>query len=89
MMQTNLIFAVFAFCDLTAFVLYGLDKHRARCGARRISERALLLWALPGGIGAWLGMCVFHHKTRKVHFRFWVPLCAIAQCALCAWIILK
>lgn len=88
-MQMNLIFAAFAFCDLIALILYGSDKYRARRGARRISERTLLLWALPGGIGAWLGMGVFHHKTRKVRFCFWVPLCAIAQCALCAWLIWK
>ncbi len=55
--------------NAVSFALFGLDKRRARRGARRIPEATLLLSALVSGtVGAWLGMRVFHHKTRKRSF---------------------
>lgn len=57
------------FMNLLSFLLMGLDKHRARRGLWRISERTLLgTAALGGAFGGFLGMCLFRHKTR--HFRF-------------------
>lgn len=70
--------------DLTAFVLMGIDKHRARRGRWRISEKALFLPAILGGaLGGVLGMRVFHHKTRHWYFKYGMPLLLILQ--LCPW----
>ncbi len=56
--------------NLVSFAMFGLDKQRARAGARRISERALLLSAaVSGTVGAWAGMTVFRHKTAKRSFQ--------------------
>jgi len=61
--------------NAVSFALFGIDKRRARRGARRISERALLLSALVSGtIGAWAGVFVFRHKTRNPSFL--IPLAA-------------
>jgi len=55
--------------NLTAFLAYGLDKWLAVRGLRRISERRLLqLTTWFGGLGAYLGSRLFHHKTRKTSF---------------------
>ena len=55
--------------NVVSFALFGIDKRRARRGARRIPEATLLASALVSGtVGAWLGMRVFHHKTRKRSF---------------------
>lgn len=52
------------------FVLYGLDKKRARQGAWRISEKVLLLSSFFfGGIGGYLAGKLYHHKTRKWYFQ--------------------
>ncbi|WP_212591580.1 DUF1294 domain-containing protein [Antarctobacter heliothermus] len=52
-----------------AFVLFGLDKRRARRGVWRVPERNLLiLAALGGSVGAKLGQRVFRHKTSKQPF---------------------
>ena len=74
--------AILAVADILAFVLYGVDKRKARRNAWRISEKALLVSALPGGIGAILGMKLFRHKTKKWYFRVWVGICAFLQVAL-------
>lgn len=73
---------VFAVCDIIMFILYGIDKSRARRGAWRISERVLLTGAAVGGIGAYLGMLAFRHKTRKLVFRILLPVFAVLQVVL-------
>ena len=50
--------------NVITFVVYGIDKLKAKKHWWRISEATLLLLAAAGGsIGAWLGMKVWHHKT--------------------------
>ena len=52
--------------NILAFVLFGVDKQKARRNKWRIPEKTLILSAVIGGsVGAILGMRFFHHKTRK------------------------
>ena len=45
--------------NAVAFIVYGIDKYKAKKAKWRISEATLLLLAALGGsIGAWLGMRV-------------------------------
>lgn len=69
------------------FLVYGLDKHAAKTNSWRTPERRLLLFGLAGGaLGGLLGMCVFHHKTRK--FYFWlVNLLGLAWQIAALWYI--
>ncbi len=66
--------------NVLALLAYGLDKLLAKLKehapkTRRIPEKTLLLLAaLGGGIGAWLGMELFRHKTQHRSFRICVPL---------------
>ncbi|MNS68920.1 hypothetical protein D3C86_851150 [compost metagenome] len=60
--------------NLVAFSLFAVDKARARTGGRRVPERTLLLAALFGGLGAWLGQRLLRHKTRKQPFAAWLGL---------------
>ena len=73
-----------AVINLAAFVMFGVDKWKAkRPGARRIPERNLFLTAIAGGsVGAWLGMKVWHHKTLHKSFRFGIPAIFICQVLL-------
>ncbi len=60
--------------NLTALVLYGIDKARAVKGEWRIPESTLILCGVLGGCyGSYLGMRLFHHKTRKPLFRYGIP----------------
>lgn len=63
---------------IVSFVLFGVDKSRARRGEWRIPERVLLGSALlGGGLGALLGMRVFRHKTKHLKFLLGVPFCIV------------
>ena len=82
-MIIKVVAAVLAVINLAAFVMWGVDKARAKKGAWRISESALLLIALlGGGLGALLGMLVFRHKTQKWQFKLGVPVCLMYQVGL-------
>ena len=61
--------------NVLTFILYGIDKRRARNGEWRIPEAVLLGLAVIGGsIGALVGMETWHHKTRHLKFRIGVPI---------------
>ena len=50
--------------SLITFITFGADKRRAVRHQYRISEKALLVISvIGGGVGGWLGMKMFHHKT--------------------------
>ena len=64
-----LLIPVFAIISLITLILYGVDKRRAKRGKWRIPERVLIGFSLlGGGIGGWLGMKLFRHKTRRWYF---------------------
>lgn len=82
------ILLLLAAVNLLAFVLYGVDKLKAKKGAWRIPEATLLLVAFLGGsVGALLGMEVFRHKTKHAKFRILVPLFLILHIALAVYIV--
>lgn len=55
--------------SLITFIAYKNDKAKAKSNQIRIKEKTLLfLSAFGGGIGAFLGRKVFHHKTDKSYF---------------------
>lgn len=74
--------------NIWAFALMGFDKRRSKKkGARRIRERTLFLSALlGGGLGAFLGMWVFRHKTKHWYFVLGIPLITIAEAAAGYWL---
>lgn len=66
--------------NIVAFVLYGIDKRRAKRHAWRIPEAVLLGIAVVGGsIGAIAGMFLFRHKTKHPAFRIGLPAILIIQ----------
>lgn len=61
--------------NLLGFLLMGWDKYLAKKKEWRISEDNLLGIAFLGGaLGTYIGMFVFHHKTKKKHFLILLPI---------------
>ena len=79
------IWIVYLMLNVIAFSLFGLDKQRAKRGLWRIRESALLavIW-LMSGVGAWLGMRLFRHKTQKRRFVISANVASVLQLALMA-----
>ena len=81
--MTKILLLILIALNLVAFVLYGLDKLKAKRGAWRIPEATLLLIAALGGsLGALLGMELFRHKTKHWKFKILVPLFLAIHVAL-------
>ena len=89
--------------NVVAFLIYGIDKWKAKQGSWRISEATLLILAVIGGsIGSMLGMKVWHHKTQHkggnrdidnivggYQFKYGVPAIIIVQLALIVYFIIS
>lgn len=85
----NLLTAYLIIMNTAGFILFGMDKSAARRGAWRIPESILMLIAAIGGcLGCFLGMHAFHHKTRHAKFRIGLPLILICWAALIVFILL-
>ena len=77
----EMIFYTFiAILNVITFLIYAIDKWKAKKNRWRIPESILLLLAVLGGsIGALLGMKIWHHKTMHKKFKYGIPLIMILQ----------
>lgn len=76
--------------NIVTFLIMWYDKHEAKIGDWRVSEKALFGFCLFGGsIGGILGMYVFRHKTQKWYFKIGFPLILICQIALIIYLNIK
>ena len=73
--------------NAVTFIVYGIDKYKAKKAKWRIPEATLLLLAVLGGsVGAWMGMKVWHHKTMHKKFKYGIPAILLIQIALMAYL---
>ena len=73
--------------NAVTFIVYGIDKYKAKKAKWRIPEATLLLLAVLGGsIGAWMGMKVWHHKTMQKKFKYGIPAILLIQIALMTYL---
>lgn len=69
--------------NILTFLLYGIDKLKAKADWWRIKESTLIGMAVIGGAyGALIGMYLFHHKTRKAKFYVTVPMLVLIYTVL-------
>ncbi|MBQ7820169.1 MAG: DUF1294 domain-containing protein [Bacteroidales bacterium] len=86
-MTVLLLVAYVTIINTLAFIVYGIDKLKAKKGKWRIPESTLLLLAIIGGsIGAWFGIKVWHHKTLHKKFKYGIPLIVIIQIVIAIYI---
>ena len=84
----NIILGYLLAVNIASFLLYGIDKYKAKKGKWRVSEATMLMMAVIGGsIGAWAGMRLWHHKTMHKKFKYGIPLIIILQVALAVYLL--
>ena len=83
----NIILGYLLAVNTTSFLLYGIDKYKAKNGRWRISEATLLTIATIGGsIGACAGMRLWHHKTMHKKFKYGIPIIIILQVTIAVYL---
>lgn len=61
-------------------IVMKIDKYKAIHHRYRISEKLIFTIALMGGsLGVWMGMYLFHHKTKHWYFVMGIPLIIFIQ----------
>lgn len=82
--QLLYILILFLAINFIAFLVMLIDKNRsANPGTERISEGMLFFLATAfGGLGVYIGMFAFRHKTRKWYFLIGIPLLILQNAAL-------
>lgn len=62
--------ALYCVMSVFTFVVYGIDKYKAKLNKVRVPESALHIYSVLGGWpGAMIGQHVFRHKTVKQPFK--------------------
>jgi len=84
MIQTYLLQIFLITVNAVALVIFGVDKLQSKKRGWRIPESRLLLTAFFGPFGAYAGMLLFRHKTRKIKFLL-VPIFLFIQVMLIAY----
>lgn len=81
----NAVIFYFILINIVTFIMYGIDKLKARSRGWRVSELALLLPAVLGGCwGAGMAMLLFRHKTKHWSFRIIVSLSLLVYMVITA-----
>lgn len=88
--MVNILLTYLVGINILTFIIYGIDKLKAKRGKWRIAESTLLLLAIVGGsIGAWWGVRVWHHKTKHKKFKYGVPFIVAMQIIFCLYLMAK
>lgn len=65
------------------FLIYAIDKAKARADAWRVRESTLVTLAVIGGsLGALLAMIICRHKIRVPKFKYGIPAILLVQAGL-------
>ena len=76
--------------NVFTFALFAYDKWCAQHDKWRVRESTLLFWAaIGGGLGAFLAMDIFHHKTLHLKFKLCVPIFLFLHIFLIAIILIN
>ena len=68
MIQASPLLVFLVIVNIFSLLFFGVDKLKSKRRGWRIPELRLLLVAFFGPFGAYTGMLLFKHKTRKVKF---------------------
>lgn len=80
------LFLYLVLLNMIGILIMYVDKTKAKKKAWRIPEKTLFLVSVLGGsIGIWMGMYIFHHKTKHLRFVIGVPMIILIQIMICLY----
>lgn len=83
----KIILVWFAVISIVAVIITVADKIKARRGAYRVSEAALMVVAALGGSVAMLvTMQIIRHKTRHIKFMLGIPIIILFQTIVAVYV---
>jgi uncharacterized membrane protein YsdA (DUF1294 family) len=88
MFPTSFVLISLIIVNTFTLAVFGVDKLKSKRRNWRIPESRLLLAAFFGPFGAWTGMLLFNHKTRKIKFLI-VPIFLFLQVIVLAYFYLS
>ena len=74
--------------NIISLTVFGIDKLKSKRRGWRIPESKLLVVAFLAPFGAYAGMLLFRHKTRKIKFLL-VPIFLFIHLGLIAYFLLQ
>lgn len=78
-----IIWAYLTVINIIGFLIMGIDKSKAKRNAWRIPEKTFFIVSLlGGGLGSWIGMYTFRHKTKHWYFVVGIPAILFLELAL-------
>jgi uncharacterized membrane protein YsdA (DUF1294 family) len=86
----KIILVWFAVISIVAVIITVTDKRKARRGAYRISEAALMwISALGGSVAMLVTMLTIRHKTRHIKFMLGIPIIILFQIIVAVYLIIR
>ena len=86
----KIILVWFAVISLVAVVITIADKIKARRGAYRISEAALMsVSALGGSVAMLVTMLTIRHKTKHIKFMLGIPIIILFQIIVAVYVAIR
>ena len=84
------LFTHIGFVSLVTFLLFALDKLKAKTAGRRTSELNLMaLGTIGGALGGLLAMVALRHKTQRVMFSVGLPMLLFTHSVVVAVVVLN
>ncbi len=85
--QERFLLSYLIIINITSFVLFAIDKGKAKRKAWRISEKVLLIVSIIGGAtGSLMAMVIFKHKLSKKRFYKGVPVFIVLGWVVGIWV---
>ena len=76
--------------NIITFILFAIDKWKAKRKKWRIRESVLLLFSAIGGVaGGLISMYTFRHKTQTAIFKYGMPIILLLHIALAVYLVKK
>lgn len=76
--------------NISAFAIMAIDKYKAQRHEWRISEKSIFtIGFIGGGLGVFLGMSFFHHKTKHLKFTLGIPAEVILNIVMFGYLLQK